>query len=274
MSLDYREIAAPPGLDRLITCVWFLTGRGDHYSPQPVVPDGRLELVVHLGDPFSRLDRDGSVHRQDRLLVAGQLTGPIHLVPGGWIDVVGVRLTPLGAHSILSIPLAQISNRVVSLREVHPRVALALEMAATRAAGQAERVRLIVNALAGFVQGPPDERMAAAQRSLLAGYRGSLRSLADTCGMSPRTLERRFKTEVGLGPKTFQQVVRFGRAFRMLSAEEGNWATVALKTGYYDQAHLIRDFHRFAGASPRTFFREDPVLAQAFSTENHGDPGA
>jgi AraC-like DNA-binding protein len=39
---------------------------------------------------------------------------------------------------------------------------------------------------------------------------------------------------------------------------------VATCAGYYDQAHLTREFRRFAGASPSEFFRVDPALARAF----------
>jgi AraC-like DNA-binding protein len=269
--MDYQEFPAPAPCDRLIACVWFLTGRGEHYSPQPVVPDGRLELLVHLGDPFSRLDRDGSIHRQAHLLAAGQLSGPIHLAPGNWIDVVGVRLTPAGAHAVLPVSLDQLSNHVVSLREVHRGMAAALETAATRPLCRAGRARLMVKVLAQYVREEPDARMTAALEFLAEGGPGSFDALAARCGMSWRTLERRFLREVGLTPKTYQRVVRFRRAFRMLGETgPGAGARIAARAGYYDQAHLIRDFRRFAGASPSSFFRATTALARAFSTANHG----
>jgi AraC-like DNA-binding protein len=265
--MDYQEFPAPPPFDRLIRCVWYLAGRGDQYVPQPIVPDGRLELLVHLGDPFSRLDRDGSAHIQDALLAAGQLTGPIHLAPGAWIDVVGVRLTPLGAHAILDLPLAQIANQVVSLRQLHPRAARVLEAVATARLGRAERAGRIMTVLSRLVQEPLDERIASALERLSAGSAGSIKTLANHWGWSPRTLERRFLNEVGLTPKMYQRVVRFRRAFQMLGqAGKGTWAQVAIRAGYYDQAHLIRDFRRLAGTPPRDFFGRKPALAQAFTS--------
>ena len=261
VALAYREIAAPPGLDQLIHCVWFLTGGAEEYLPQPVVPDGRLELLIHRADPFRRMGPNGSVEVQDAILVAGQLTHPIHLQPGSAIDVVGVRLNPVGARRLLGIPLYELTNAVISLREIRPGIAKVLaDSAATQGTGT-ERAFGIMRALHRALLGTPDRRMIAAARCLARGFQGSVRVMASKYGMSPKTLERQFQSEVGLSPKMYQRVVRFRRAFRLLENGEESGARIAAAGGYYDQAHLIRDFKQFAGTSPRRFFRPETPLA-------------
>ena len=81
--MEYREFAAPPHLGRLVHAVWFLRAPAGGGAPQPVVPDGRIELVAHLGEPFSRLGADGRAERQQDFLVSGQLTRPLTLLPAG-----------------------------------------------------------------------------------------------------------------------------------------------------------------------------------------------
>ena len=82
-----------------------------------------------------------------------------------------------------------------------------------------------------------------------------------------RTLERRVLHEVGLAPQMLHRVFRFRRAFRLLDqAPPGTWAQVAHAAGYFDQAHLIREFHRFAGAAPTAFLQSDPALSRAMLT--------
>jgi transcriptional regulator GlxA family with amidase domain len=96
--------------------------------------------------------------------------------------------------------------------------------------------------------------------------------IADAYRVSPRTVERKVLGATGLPPSLLRRVLRFRRAFRMLGdAPRGTWARVAAGAGYFDQAHLIRDFRRFAGSAPAEFFRAEPDLAVSIMGADHGD---
>lgn len=57
-------------------------------------------------------------------------------------------------------------------------------------------------------------------------------------------------------PKTYSRLVRFESAFERLgSFESVHWGEFALDAGYYDQAHLARDFRELAGTTPTEVFR-------------------
>ena len=76
-------------------------------------------------------------------------------------------------------------------------------------------------------------------------------SLADTLGVSPRTLRRRFADDVGIGVKTFAQVERYRQAHGYLLRTPGaTWRDVCERYGYCDQAHFDRAFRRFTGEPP------------------------
>ena len=55
-------------------------------------------------------------------------------------------------------------------------------------------------------------------------------------------------------PKLLARILRFQHAIGLIGSGSG-WAEVAATCGYYDQAHLIRDFNQFAGAAPGEFAR-------------------
>ena len=93
----------------------------------------------------------------------------------------------------------------------------------------------------------------------------SVDGLARRCGWSARSLERRFRHAVGLPPKLFSRIVRFQRVFAAARAGKPDWAGLAIDCGYYDQAHLNRDFREFTGSSPAAYWRQEPGLASLFA---------
>src|ERR1700674_4318786 len=96
-----------------------------------------------------------------------------------------------------------------------------------------------------------------------AGGLMSISDLANRIGLSARQLERRFRTEVGIGPKLFGRMKRFQRVFRTIDDPKLNWVDVAVDCGYYDQSHLIRDFREFSGDTPTA------LLAAEFDLTRH-----
>src|SRR5262249_42838854 len=84
--------------------------------------------------------------------------------------------------------------------------------------------------------------------------RAPIGELAEELGWSHRRLIARFRDHIGLTPKTLARVIRFDRAVRRLHASQPeNLAELAFDCGYFDQAHLNRDFREFAGTSPTAF---------------------
>src|SRR5262249_28280070 len=66
-----------------------------------------------------------------------------------------------------------------------------------------------------------------------------------------------FRQEVGLTPKQFRRIRRFLAVLRHAHKEgHAAWAQLALTYGYYDQAHLIRDFRALTGVCPSVYLRD------------------
>lgn len=266
--MEYEELAPPPPLDELVHCFWFLrdaAGEAAGAPPQTVVPDGRVEIVLHLAEPFALVDGTEGHRPQEAALVGGQLTGPIRLAARGPSDVVGIRFRTDGARRVLPFPLAEIAGGVTSLGALLPKLAASLTDAATSARGPQARAAALAGSLGRAVRADASPLLARAVTSLGSRQAPPLEALARELGVSVRTFERRLRHEIGLSPRALRRVLRFRRAFRLLDGTpQGDWTRVALAAGYFDQAHLIRDFRHFAGAPPSAFFRSDPELSRAF----------
>jgi AraC-type DNA-binding domain-containing proteins len=124
------------------------------------------------------------------------------------------------------------------------------------------RVQAIESLLLGCVLNSKRDStlLALAARIVESGGLVSVDLLAKEAGVSTRQLERRFLCEVGLTPKLLSRILRFQQVFRAVERCDGAWAPVALECGYYDQAHLIRDFNQFAQQTPGVLFAEQSPL--------------
>lgn len=103
--MHYVELPAPPPLGELVHCFWFLRGEFPASEPQTVVADGRVEIILHLAEPFSIASDDGRLTKQADALVSGQITGPVRLFGNGTGDVIGIRFRTAAATAILRVPL-------------------------------------------------------------------------------------------------------------------------------------------------------------------------
>jgi AraC-like DNA-binding protein len=169
-----------------------------------------------------------------------------------------VRFRPQGA-ACLGLRAADLSGRSQSLEEL-------LDAGGRARAGELlERVRAAptkaarVALLEGFLLGLPfrrDQRLERAVERLGQGGGGDrsadVATVAREVGLSERQLERLFLERVGVSPKRYARLQRFGYARRLIEAGR-SLDEVAYTSGYADQAHLTREFRAFSGTTPRRF---------------------
>ena len=232
-------------------------------SPAPVlrqeVPSLAVPLIVNFGSSW-RIGPAASASEPETRdsFVAGLYERSVLVVAEGPAACVQIDFTPIGAHLFLGLPMHELSNRVVEAADVlghDGNLAARLE----DAAGWNERFelldRLILRRVAGERRPAPE--ILWAWRAL-GRTGGSVRigALAEKSGRSRKQLLAGFRTHVGLGPKTVARIMRFNRAVAELRrSPHPGLAELAADCGYFDQAHLNRDFREFAGTTPVEFAR-------------------
>ncbi len=107
--MEYIEIAPAPRLAPFVLCYWVLEGAGAS-EPEVVLPDGRIELIVHYGDSFAIERAPGIMLRQPRAFLAGQISRAIRLAPPANTGVCGVRFRYAGAAAFLGTLVDEMSG--------------------------------------------------------------------------------------------------------------------------------------------------------------------
>lgn len=95
------------------------------------------------------------------------------------------------------------------------------------------------------------------QRTLHGTIR--IENLAALCGLSPSHFSRAFKRTMGATPQACVNDMRFRRAQDLMLESDASLSEIAIACGFYDQAHLCKQFRQMARQSPNAWRRERMV---------------
>ncbi len=253
----YCESPPPAHLSLFVHCIWQF--RADQETAvQPIIPDGRPELIVHRGTPYRE---QGQSVGQPPLLFAGQLTQPLRLLAQGPSNVIGVRFLPDGARAFLGESMHHATDRRLDIVALHGAMGMRLVSALRASRDDQASVEDVISYVTDRIDGAtPDPVVRSAVEAMLGGGDFSL-----PAGITLRQFQRRFRSEVGISAKQFRSIRRFRDVFDRVQVDE-NWTRAALEAGYYDQPQMSRDFRRYLGCTAREWARQSLGLASALST--------
>jgi AraC-like DNA-binding protein len=247
VALHYVERPAPAPLAAAIECIWSVSDRVTRIArpPDRLTPDGCPELIVHRADRYARVV-DGRLVRQPAAFLAGTLSRPWIVQAPARVGTIGVRFRPGGLTALFGASLAGTADREVPLGELPAPLAV-LVATIRRARGPASALRAAEAWLLTHVAAQPGGRVPACAEAVRAIQRRrgrvGVEALAAAVGLPRRRLERLFRRETALSPKQYIRIVRLiGLLGRLDAPDRDRLIDVALDAGYFDQAHMARDF--------------------------------
>ncbi len=243
------------------------------------LPSAELTVVLSLGAPTRVAGMPDPCTPATEF---GALVGGLHTTPAviSYDDeLYGVQLdvTPRGARSLFGVPAAELARTVVGLEELIGSDAGELVERMHAAGGWAARFQILDEALSRQVYrlAPAADAVERAWDLIEAsGGAARVATVAAAVGWSRRQLHERFVREYGVTAKDLARVVRFDRSQRLLRRRPAMTLSEAAATsGYYDQAHMARDWNQLAGCPPSRWladeelpFVQDEDLAAASSS--------
>jgi AraC-like DNA-binding protein len=239
-------------------------------EPGKILPDGCMEIVIHIGTPFRRV-RDSVVQTQSKAFLVGQLTECFLTEQRGFVHVMGVRFTPPGAAAFMPFDLSDIQDEEVTVEELWDARGRSLQDAVTNANSDEERLRVVEDFMLRRFSGRDfDDRLEEAVRIIQRNHAGTtVAGISKRVGLCERQLERQFMRKIGMSPKALLRTVRFQNLLQLARSGAGtDWASLAIDCGFSDQAHLIREFKRFSGEPPEMFLRRDHALYGFFAAHD------
>jgi len=221
------------------------------------VAQDEVTIILSLG-PLLRVG--GPEHPSDRYgsFVAALNDTYAITEHDGRLSGIEVDLSPLGAHMLFGVAMHELSSKLVlPLEDVLGAEACELVERLAGAPDWAARFSILDRFILGRIDAArrpsPDVEWAWGRLRATGGL-VPVGELARELGCSRRHLIERFRQQIGPAPKTAARLVRFQRTVRLLERhDDGRFAEIAQRCGYYDQAHMNREFRELAGTAPGEF---------------------
>lgn len=252
-----RHRPGPP-LDAWVDCFWYARRDGEPRRRERALPSGAVDLVIDLrGDPLRcHADADAARGLQFRdAVVHGAHAHAFVLEGNANSTVIGVHFRPGGATPLLGTPAAAYADAHLALEDLWGRSrAQLLRERLLEAESPAAMFAVLEREFTPRITRPVSIHPAVAHalRCMAAAPASArIEAIRAASGYGSKRFVELFRATVGLNPKRYCRVRRFGLiAARVATGGQVDWARLAAECGYADQSHLNRDFRAFAGLTP------------------------
>ena len=239
-----RALAIPSALGGVVgqALIYRETFPAGEPMVERVLPDGALRIGIDLSGT------------NPAPLVLGPRSRPDSVPLRGRMEGLSLTIRQAAARAMLGIPVGDVTGNDVPLAELWGPVAQEFGGRLAEAGDDEARAAVLWDSLRLRMAGAAAEPLPWLVASQVAcGQEAQI--VRQGLGVSERRVQQLFREHVGLSPRSVARLSRWHRLLRRLrGVERPNWAGLAVGHGWYDQAHLIRDFRAFSGLTPTEYF--------------------
>lgn len=219
-----------------------------------VPPNAVTSLDFFIGNPFStcELKNKTTIPFKTAAIRGCRTTTKYSIEYSKPFNVFSIKFKPTGLFSLLGIEMHKLTDADIDCSSINlPFDIHSLYRKIAQSSEISERVNIIESVLV-------DVLTKEKNKSRLSGLLMDSNDLDDQpIYISQRQQQRLFRNEVGLSPKFYSCLKRFSSLLKARRKNENNsWTSLAHEHGYFDQAHLIKDFYSFLGMTPTLFIAD------------------
>lgn len=246
----YSEYQPCKELCQAINCYWVspaIHNLDEHkysFNKEIIIPDGCLDIIFEINK------QTNDYHS----FIVGMMSKPIITVPDfSNSQIYAIRFNPAGAYHFIRNQLVDFTDLMVDVEFASKNLEKELAAIFLSEKSLYEKIKCLNIFFLRQIDGFRENVVIMNSLASILSAKGNMeiRKLAQEQYVSERHLNRMFKQWVGVSPKEFTRIIRFQNTLRnVFLSDEINWASLAIESGYHDQAHFINECKAFAGITP------------------------
>lgn len=245
----YTEYQPCVALTPYIETYWASNTKFGRQQTIRILPDGCVDIIFNLIEDNNNGLKPFVPHLVGAMTVFSEVTYSRQM------RMIGIRFRPCGITAFTRVPISEFTDSRV---DTHLFKSLFADFDCDRLMElltEREQVGYINSYLLTKLKELYSvNKQIVRVTDYIRATRGTIpiRELMDDVCLSQRQFERQFKNLTGVNPKMFSTIIRFTytKAYIKQNRDKSLY-TIALDCGFFDHAHLIRDFKRLGGTLPQ-----------------------
>lgn len=259
----YKTVKPPEHLKRYIDCFWL--GDDEDIPAKPhsyhSIACSKMELLFFCSGIYANKDLNGNLQNVYKAGFYGQTTDfDYYFASAKTTTIFGIRFLPLASLTLFKIPASDLTNQRIDITAILGRSGAELTEKICDAKTFLQKIRIATE----FFNSRVNEihlKYLSVENAILKIQQSKINSIPQLISesyLSQRQFERHFKELTGFSARTYLKLKRFEHIIKTVSIQpsvsENRLLDLALKLGYYDQAHFNRHFKEFTGVNPTAYF--------------------
>ncbi len=261
-KINYKMFTPCPQLKDFVQAIWFVENKNNTQPlPFKILTDCGSGIVFNFGGKINTIQNDHTLDIYKDCITAGPSQHLLTMTFHDTVCCIGIRFFPATGHHFFKCTMDQLTDKIqISTPEQFDGAAnlySQIRKSLDASAGHAEIIKLIESHLIEVLKNSKTQPQSLLINILKAIHQKqeiTLPQISDKFNISPRDIQRLFKTYVGVTPKIYIRLNKIKNAKTKIANDEFQSLTqLSLDAGYFDQAHFIRDFKAFMQDTPKKY---------------------
>lgn len=229
--------------------------------------DGNTGMVFNFSDSLlHQKSGDGEATLLPDSFVYGQLDTYQNIIASCKLGLVIAVFHPYGATAFLKLPATELKNEIIDSTCFFPNTTNVLLEKIQEQHDTYSRLKAVEDFLIAHKKNPYiSSNLATEAVRLIHAYHGNLpiSSLQSHLQIRERQLQRTFEEHIGISPKRYSGLTRIQFFLKLLRSNplQTSFTSLGYDSGFYDQAHLIRELKNISGITPGQYISKHTPLA-------------
>jgi len=274
-DIGLRIFDTPQSLMPYVEQIWVANAKKlNKPISNKILSDGRSAIIINFSEPYS-IEMNNSVKTiNDKYIYIGVTEYPVSINFEKSVSAIGIMFSPYGAYKFFQKNMYHYKDKIANLNDLlfqnfellHNKLSLNEKLET--------KITLIEHFFLEMIEKSPKNNSSwiASIVAYILLKKGdvSVKELCDQFNIGQRQCERGFKNEVGVGPKSFSRMIRVKNAKSILSSlESDSLIEVSYESGFFDQAHFIREFKYFMKERPKDYLSRKKEMAKLLNFKKY-----